>query len=491
MEIHEVCEMFPEMQGTELQELAQDIARHGLREPIWTYKGRIIDGRNRFKVCLLTGAAPRYREWDGKGSLVEFVVSLNLHRRHLTKDQREAIAAEMSIRLTEEEAKAKKAVGGKAGGKVAGKGRPKGPDRVVANLPQPYQVDPKSKKKPAPKSRDKAAAAMKVKPRGVQNAIAVATKAPDLHAKVKAGEMTQSQAKREIQRAAKRAELEAKAAAAQAAAPADVAPAWEVVAGDCVERLRAVEPGSARLVFADPPYNQGVDYGGGAKADRLSDYDYLAWCARWIDASWRALAADGSLWVLISHEYAAAVELILKGGIGLRFPAGEVLGEGAFHVRAWPTWYESFGVNCSNNFNRTSRRLLYCVKDPKKFVFNAAAVSRPSDRQAKYGDKRADPGGKVWDDVWGINPPIARLVGNAAERLPDFPTQLPLALLEPIVGCASEPGDLVIDPFTGSGTTGVAAVRLGRRYLGIEKSAKFAGLARTRLTSLNGATHAT
>jgi hypothetical protein len=78
-------------------------------------------------------------------------------------------------------------------------------------------------------------------------------------------------------------------------------------------------------------------------------------------------------------------------------------------------------------------------------------------------------------------------VGNHAERLPDFPTQLPLDLLRAVVGCASEPGDLVLDPFSGSGTTGVAAIGLGRRYVGIEKSAEFAqgGEGRRLLTTLS------
>jgi DNA modification methylase len=129
------------------------------------------------------------------------------------------------------------------------------------------------------------------------------------------------------------------------------------------------------------------------------------------------------------------------------------------------------------------------VKDPRRFVFNADAVTRPSDRQAKYGDRRADPGGKLWDDVWGVNPPIPRLVGTAAERIPDVPTQLPLQLLTAVVGCASDPGDLVVDPFAGSGTAGEAAIRLGRRFLGVERSGAFGNLACMRLTAAEGAIH--
>ena len=62
--------------------------------------------------------------------------------------------------------------------------------------------------------------------------------------------------------------------------------------------------------------------------------------------------------------------------------------------------------------------------------------------------------------------------------MPDFPTQLPIALLRPIVACASRPGDLVVDPFSGSGTTGAACIELGRRFVGLELSENFADLSR-------------
>jgi site-specific DNA-methyltransferase (adenine-specific) len=173
------------------------------------------------------------------------------------------------------------------------------------------------------------------------------------------------------------------------------------------------------------------------------------------------------MWVLVCKEWAAHFALMLEAA--------------GLHQRDWIIWFEGFGNNCPDGFNRCSRHLFYMTKDPEQFVFHPEAVTRPSDRQKKYKDKRARPGGKTWDSVWGIDPPIPRLVENAKERLPDFPTQLPLALLRPIIGCSSDPGDLVLDPFSGSATTGAAALELGRRYLGIERSGFFAGLSRQRL----------
>jgi DNA modification methylase len=242
-------------------------------------------------------------------------------------------------------------------------------------------------------------------------------------------------------------------------------PRFSLLNMDVLDGLGSVrdEHGPARLIFTDPPYNIGIDYGDGEKQDRLPDDEYMGWVSDWIGLCCNCLTDDGSLWVMIGDEYAADYHATLK-----------------FHglvIRSWIKWYETFGVNCSNTFNRTSRHIFYAVKDPKAFVFDPAPVTRPSARQTKYGDSRAAAGGKLWDDVWQI----PRLTGTCKERIPDFPTQLPLALVEPIVLCASMPGDLVVDPFNGSGTTGVASVRNGRKYVGIEKSEAFADISEIRI----------
>lgn len=242
---------------------------------------------------------------------------------------------------------------------------------------------------------------------------------------------------------------------------------WEVKNCDVLVGLQELfESGrEPRLAFTDPPYNIGIDYGNGKKADKRTDQDYMAWAEDWLAAILQCLTDDGSLWVMINDEYAAEYGVSLKR-LGLT-------------IRSWIKWYETFGVNCTNKFNRTSRHIFYCVKDTKNFVFNPEPVTRPSDRQTKYNDPRAAEGGKLWDDVWQI----PRLFGTAVERIEGFPTQLPLGVVTPIVECASHAGDLVLDPFNGSGTTGVAAISTGRSYIGIELSEEFASKARTRIGS--------
>jgi N6-adenosine-specific RNA methylase IME4 len=103
---HPIANLFPLINGPEFDALVSDIAANGLIEPIWlnSSDNSIIDGRNRYRACLAAGVTPTFRRWDGNGGLVQFVLSLNLHRRHLTSSQLAAIAVEV-LPWLEEEAK--------------------------------------------------------------------------------------------------------------------------------------------------------------------------------------------------------------------------------------------------------------------------------------------------------------------------------------------------------------------------------------------------
>lgn len=107
-EIHPAATLFPLMHGVPLGELAADIAENGLREPIVRTDGLVLDGRNRLRACEMAEVEPRFIEWDGAGSPLSFVISRNLHRRHLNESQRAMVAAR-ARELFEEEAAARKA----------------------------------------------------------------------------------------------------------------------------------------------------------------------------------------------------------------------------------------------------------------------------------------------------------------------------------------------------------------------------------------------
>lgn len=92
LELHPLCTLFPRMVGADFEALKADIAQHGVRQPIVTHAGLILDGGNRYRACIELGVEPRIEEFEGDG-IVAFVLSANLHRRHMTPGQQAAIVA--------------------------------------------------------------------------------------------------------------------------------------------------------------------------------------------------------------------------------------------------------------------------------------------------------------------------------------------------------------------------------------------------------------
>jgi site-specific DNA-methyltransferase (adenine-specific) len=253
-----------------------------------------------------------------------------------------------------------------------------------------------------------------------------------------------------------------------------------LIPGDCVEGLKSVPEGTVDLAFADPPFN--IGYGYDVYHDRREADDYLAWSKAWIGEVARVLKPSGSFWLAIGDEYAAELKVIAHRDIGLT-------------LRSWVIWYYTFGVNCKKKFSRSHAHLFYFVKDAARFTFNDDAIRVPSARQLVYADARANPRGRIPDDTWILRPQdvpesftpaedtwyVPRVCGTFKERAGWHGCQMPEQLLGRIIRVCSNPGDLVLDPFTGSGTSLVTAKKLDRRYLGYELSPDYAARARKRL----------
>ena len=110
MRFHPICLLFPRMTDEELQELADDIRQNGLQNAIVLHEGKILDGRNRYLACPMAGIKPRFVQWDGDGSPLQWVVCENMVRRHLTSSQRAVIALEL-LPMLEKEAHERKRSG--------------------------------------------------------------------------------------------------------------------------------------------------------------------------------------------------------------------------------------------------------------------------------------------------------------------------------------------------------------------------------------------
>jgi DNA modification methylase len=263
--------------------------------------------------------------------------------------------------------------------------------------------------------------------------------------------------------------------------------------GDCIKLLDKIEAGSVNLAFADPPFNIGYEYD--VYNDRKAYEHYLDWSRQWMAGIHRALRPDGTFWLAIGDEYAAELKLIARD-----------LG---FSCRSWVIWYYTFGVNCTRKFNRSHAHLFHFSKDPKRFTFNSSdpAIRVPSARQLVYADARANPKGRLPDDTWILRPQdlaigfgensdtwyFPRVAGTFKERAGFHGCQMPEQLLGRIIRACSNEGDLVLDPFTGSGTTLTVAKKLGRDWVGFELSPEYVRQATRRIenavvgSNLNGA----
>ncbi|HPD19303.1 MAG TPA: site-specific DNA-methyltransferase, partial [Candidatus Goldiibacteriota bacterium] len=227
----------------------------------------------------------------------------------------------------------------------------------------------------------------------------------------------------------------------------------KVYLGDCIKIMNELPPDSVDLIFADPPFNIGIKYD--KYNDNLSYDEYYKWSENWIRETYRILKKDGSIYIAIGDEFAAEINIILK--------------RTGFYFRNWIIWYYTFGQNQRKKFNRAHTHILYFTKDKVQFTFNDKNIRIPSARQLIYKDKRANPIGKVPDDVWQFS----RICGTFKERIENHPCQMPENLLELIIKTSSNNGNLVLDPFGGTGTTAAVAKKLKRNFITMEISKSY------------------
>ena len=236
----------------------------------------------------------------------------------------------------------------------------------------------------------------------------------------------------------------------------------KVIHGNCHDILDTLPANTVQTVFIDPPYNIGIDYGNGRRADLLPEDKYLSGIDKMLRASLRLLTDTGSIWLLSPERWADQI--------------GSMLSE-LLPRRNRIIWRETFGQYRETAFPNGHRHLFWHVRARTRTPFYTDEIRIPS-RRMQSGDNRAC-GPRVPDDVWEI----PRLVGNSHERIGEHPCQLPEALLERIVLASTRPTDLLLDPMSGTGTALRVAQRLGRNYIGIEEQEAFVRLIERRLSN--------
>ena len=247
----------------------------------------------------------------------------------------------------------------------------------------------------------------------------------------------------------------------------------QIIIGDCIEQLAKLPEKSVDLVFADPPYN--LQLGGdllrpdNSKVDAVDDdWDRFAsfeaydqFTIAWLTACRRVLKDDGALWVIGSYHNI--------------FRVGRAVQDLGFWILNDVVWRKS---NPMPNFKGTRfanahETLIWASKSrgARRYTFNYDALKMANEELQMRSD-------------WNL--PLC----TGDERVKDetgakaHPTQKPEALLHRVILSSTRPGDIILDPFFGVGTTGAAAKRLGRRYVGIERETKYAELARQRIAKV-------
>jgi site-specific DNA-methyltransferase (adenine-specific) len=235
--------------------------------------------------------------------------------------------------------------------------------------------------------------------------------------------------------------------------------------GNCLELFKGIPDSSIDVTFADPPFNLKKKYN--SHKDKLELTDYLDWCERWIAEMVRVTKPTGSIFLHNIPKwltyYAATLNKLAD-------------------FKHWISW-DAPTAPMGKTLQPAHYGILYYAKDSKLNKF--FEIRYPHKRCRKcgylykdYGGKKAGlhPFGPLVSDVWTD---IHRVKHNKYRD--DHPCQLPIHLLERVILMSTDEGDIILDPFSGTGTTAIAAKRLGRNFIGFELDKEYVGISESKL----------
>ena len=227
--------------------------------------------------------------------------------------------------------------------------------------------------------------------------------------------------------------------------------------GDSLEFMRDVTPESIDLVIADPPYNLGKNYGN--NHDIRGFREYLQFSETWLQEAQRVLAPHGTLYVFMGFRFVSYLFDIMDQRLGMYF-------------NSWITWHYTQGMGRTKGFSPRHDDILMFTKS-ENFVFNIDSIRIPQ----KYYRGRNNMAGANPGDVWSFSH-----VHYSNPEREDHPTQKPEALIARMILASSNEGDLVLDPFSGSGTVARVCQVLNRRCIAMEINPDYVKISQKRLS---------
>lgn len=235
--------------------------------------------------------------------------------------------------------------------------------------------------------------------------------------------------------------------------------------------MRSLPSESVDMIFADPPFNVGKKYGGKAKNDQRADY--YEWCAQWITEGFRILKPTGTFYQMTIDQHLESIMPLMKinGGIFI-------------NLIKWRNISANHG---KRQFWKTTQPILMYGKT-SEYKFHTYAQTRPREEMSKPWNKdRVGRYKMQMQDYWHDIPFVyagsikhKEAIITPGTNRKAHPAQMPLALATRCIVFSTDPGDVVFDPFSGSGTTGDACLRLDRNFIGIERESEYCTLSEER-----------
>lgn len=230
----------------------------------------------------------------------------------------------------------------------------------------------------------------------------------------------------------------------------------EILLGDAGQELSKLPADSVDLLIADPPYNLGKDYGN--NSDQQERWEYLEFSKQWLQQAHRVLKPTGTLYVFMGVRYISYLFQILQDTLEMR-------------LINWICWHYTQGIGKTRGFSPRHEDILMFSKSDKP-LFNLDEIRIPQ----KYYRERNNMRGANPGDVWQFSH-----IHYCNENRQPHPTQKPEGLMERMVLASSNEGHLVVDPFSGSGTTLRVCQQLNRNCLGIEINPNYISMIQERL----------